>query len=39
MAVTYKKRFHLLIDRDFQAAKLSEKSGFSFIAEIEVAYE
>lgn len=29
MAVTYKKLFHLLIDRGLQPAKLTEKAGFS----------
>lgn len=29
MAVTYKKLFHLLIDRDIQTAELKEKAGFS----------
>ncbi len=29
MAVTYKKLFHLLIDRGIQAAQLREKAGFS----------
>ena len=29
MAVTYKKLFHLLIDRDIQTAALTEKAGFS----------
>ncbi len=29
MAVTYKKLFHLLIDRDLQPAELTEKAGFS----------
>lgn len=29
MAVTYKKLFHLLIDKDMTYAELMEKSGFS----------
>lgn len=29
MAVSYKKLFHLLIDRDIQAAELTEQAGFS----------
>lgn len=29
MAVTYKKLFHLLIDRGIQAAELTEMAGFS----------
>ena len=29
MAVTYKKLFHLLIDRSLQPAELTEKAGFS----------
>ena len=29
MAVTYKKLFHLLIDRDIPTAELTEKAGFS----------
>lgn len=29
MAVTYKKLFHLLIDRGIQTAELTEKVGFS----------
>ena len=29
MAVTYKKLFHLLIDRGIQAAELTEQAGFS----------
>lgn len=29
MAVTYKRLFHLLIDRGIQTTKLTEKSGFS----------
>ena len=29
MAVTYKKLFHLLIDRGLQPAELTEKAGFS----------
>lgn len=29
MAVTYKKLFHLLIDRGIQASELTEKAGFS----------
>jgi len=29
MAVTYKKLFHLLIDRDIQTTELTEKAGFS----------
>ena len=29
MAVTYKKLFHLLIDRGIQAAELTEMTGFS----------
>lgn len=29
MAVSYKKLFHLLIDRDIPATELSEKAGFS----------
>lgn len=29
MAVTYKKLFHLLIDKDIQASALTEKAGFS----------
>jgi DNA-binding Xre family transcriptional regulator len=29
MAVTYKKLFHLLIDRGIATAELSEKAGFS----------
>ena len=29
MAVTYKKLFHLLIDRGIQTAALTEKAGFS----------
>lgn len=29
MAVTYKKLFHLLIDRGIQTAELTEKAGFS----------
>lgn len=29
MAVTYKKLFHLLIDRGIQPAKLTEMAGFS----------
>lgn len=29
MAVTYKKLFHLLIDRGIPTAKLTEKAGFS----------
>ena len=28
MAVTYKKLFHLLIDRGLQPAELTEKAGF-----------
>lgn len=29
MAVTYKKLFHLLIDRGIQTTELTEKAGFS----------
>lgn len=29
MAVSYKKLFHLLIDRDIQTAELTEQAGFS----------
>lgn len=29
MAVTYKKLFHLLIDRGIQTSELAEKAGFS----------
>lgn len=29
MAVTYKKLFHLLIDRSIQPAELTEQAGFS----------
>ena len=29
MAVTYKKLFHLLIDREIQTAELTEQAGFS----------
>lgn len=29
MAVTYKRLFHLLIDRGIQASELTEKAGFS----------
>ncbi len=29
MAVTYKKLFHLLIDRGLQPVELTEKAGFS----------
>lgn len=29
MAVSYKKLFHLLIDRDIQAAELTEQAEFS----------
>lgn len=29
MAVTYKKLFHMLIDRDIQTSKLTERAGFS----------
>lgn len=29
MAVTYKKLFHLLIDRGIQPSELTEKAGFS----------
>ena len=29
MAVTYKKLFHLLIDRGIQTSELTEKAGFS----------
>ncbi len=29
MAVTYKKLFHLLIDRGISTAELTEKAGFS----------
>ena len=29
MAVTYKKLFHLLIDRGIQASELTEMAGFS----------
>lgn len=29
MAVTYKKLFHLLIDRGIQITELTEKAGFS----------
>ena len=29
MAVTYKRLFHLLIDRGIQTTELTEKSGFS----------
>ena len=29
MAVTYKKLFHLLIDRGIQTAELTEQAGFS----------
>lgn len=29
MAVTYKKLFHLLVDRGIRAAELTEKAGFS----------
>lgn len=29
MAVTYKKLFHLLIDRGIQPAELTEQAGFS----------
>ncbi len=29
MAVTYKKLFHLLIDRGIPTAELTEKAGFS----------
>ena len=29
MAVTYKRLFHLLIDRGIQTTELTEKAGFS----------
>ena len=39
MAVTYKKLFHLLIDRGIPTAELTEKAGFSRSEERRVGKE